>query len=183
MHIYNKMVILCGGVRGGGELALSPCWIDSSGAAVGCVRTDAQAQARARASHWLELGGHSAVAPAPLSSSRVFCLPAVRRPPARRKRKTFLPFQSPTKSPRNCLSTRTDHFSGGKHFFRVRRRGSLPITGSRSLFNGSQRSGSTVGIKLHLSSLHSTLFFPDWVLWLAWRGKWSSQCCMPFCLF
>lgn len=54
--------------------------IDSSGAPVGCARTDAQTQA----SHWLELGGHSAVSPAPLSWYRVFCLPAVRRPPARR---------------------------------------------------------------------------------------------------
>lgn len=62
--------------------------IDSSGAPVGCVRTDAQTQA----SHWLELGGHSAVSPAPLSWYRVFCLPAVRRPPARRERNTFLSF-------------------------------------------------------------------------------------------
>lgn len=87
---------------------------DSSGAPVGCVRTDAQTQA----SHWLELGGHSAVSPAPLSCYRVFCLPTVRRSPVRRERNTFLSFYSPTKSPSNCASARTGHFSGGKHFSR-----------------------------------------------------------------
>lgn len=75
--------------------------VDSSGAPVGCARTDAQTQA----SHWLELGGHSAVSPAPRSWYRVFCLPAVRRPPARRGRNTFLY----KVSQKLCIS-RTGHF-------------------------------------------------------------------------
>lgn len=59
------MVGLCGGVReeGGGHTLFLLNVIDMSGAPVGCARTDAQTQA----SHWLELGGHSAVSPAPLS--------------------------------------------------------------------------------------------------------------------
>lgn len=143
--------------------------IDSSGAPVGCARSDAQTQAS-----WLELGG--------LCSCSAQLRP---RPPAQGAETLFCLFNHRQKSSRNCASTRTGHFSGGGtfFFFCVRRSGSVPNTGSRRLFNGSHRSGSTVGIKLHLSPLQSALFFPDWLLWFPWRGKWSSQCSMPFCLF
>lgn len=181
LYIYNQMVVLCVAVRGE-KLALSSCsvWQTVAGLQLAVC---AQTHRRKHPTGWswedtppslLHRRAHTAS----------FVSPWWEDHPHEWEETLFL---CPFSYRQSILETVGQHglatFLGGKNLSRVRRTGSVSNTRSRILFNGSQRSGRTVGIKLHLSPLHSADFFPAWVLWFTWRGKWSLQCFMPFWLF